>query len=96
LWKKLPGFFTPGTPLYSEAGGGNVGKGDIKLGQKLLKEAGYKGERVVLLAPADQPIAYNQSLVTQDLLKQLGMNVDLVSTDWGSFIARRGNRGPVD
>ncbi len=24
------------------------------------------------------------------------MNVDLVSTDWGSFIARRGNRGPVD
>ena len=38
----------------------------------------------------------NQCLVTQELLKKLGMNVDLVATDWASFIGRRSNRGLPD
>jgi peptide/nickel transport system substrate-binding protein len=62
----------------------------------MLAEAGYKGEKVVLLAPADQPIVHNQSLITQTMLAQLGMNVELISTDWASFIGRRGNRSLRD
>jgi molybdenum ABC transporter molybdate-binding protein len=34
--------------------------------------------------------------VTEDLLKRLGMNVELVATDWGSVLARRNNRTPAD
>ena len=50
LWKPLPGFFTPGTPLYTEAGGEILkGKRDLDRGQEAAgKEAGYKGEPVVL------------------------------------------------
>ncbi len=95
-YREAKTFFTPGSPMSTGAGGAAAMQADLAKAKAMLAQAGYKGERVVLLAPADQPIAYNQSLVTQDLLKQLGMNVDLVSTDWGSFIARRGNRGPVD
>ncbi|WP_182178214.1 ABC transporter substrate-binding protein [Methylobacterium radiotolerans] len=94
LWKKLPGFFTPGTPLYSEAGGGNVGKGDIKLGQKLLKEAGYKGEPVVCVVAQDQGITKAQGDITADLLKQMGFNVDFVATDWGTTGTRRASKAP--
>ncbi|MCK8784826.1 ABC transporter substrate-binding protein [Roseomonas sp. NAR14] len=89
-------FFTRGTPMSTGAGGAEAMRADLARARAMLKEAGYGNERVVLLAPADQPIAYNQSLVSQDLLKQLGMNVDLVATDWASFIGRRANRGPVE
>ena len=95
-YKQAKTFFTPGSPMSTGAGGADAMKGDLARARVMLQEAGYKGEPVILLAPADQPIAYNQSLVTQDLLKKLGMNVDLVSTDWGSFIGRRGNRGAPD
>ena len=94
LWKKLPGFFTPGTALYSEAGGENVGKGDIKLGQKLLKEAGYKGEPVVCIVAQDQGITKAQGDITADLLKQMGFNVDFVATDWGTTGTRRTSKAP--
>src|SRR6202011_1853970 len=44
LWKPLPGFFTPGTPLYTEAGGEILkGKRDIAAAKKLLAESGYSG-----------------------------------------------------
>jgi len=89
-------FFTKGTPMSSGTGGEAAMGGNLARAKAMLAEAGYRGEKVVLLAPADQPIAYNQSLVTQALLGQLGMNVDFVSTDWASFIGRRANRGSVE
>jgi peptide/nickel transport system substrate-binding protein len=95
-YREAKTFFTPGSPMSTGAGGAAAMQGDLEKAKEMLRGAGYKGERVVLLAPADQPIAYNQSLVSQDLLKRLGMSVDLVSTDWGSFIGRRGNRGAPD
>src|ERR1700687_1803279 len=40
LWKPLPGFFTPDTPLYSEEGGEILkGKRDIAAAKKLLAES---------------------------------------------------------
>ncbi len=92
LWKTLPGFFTPGTPLYSEAGGGAVGKGDIAAGKRLLAEAGYKGEPVTCLVGQDQPIVKAMGDVTADLLKRMGFNVDFVSTDWGTVGQRRASK----
>lgn len=95
LWKPLPGFFTPGTALYSEAGGAQVGKGDIETAKKMLKEAGYKGEKVVCLVAQDQPITKAQGDITADLLKQIGFNVDFVATDWGTVGTRRASKAPT-
>ena len=89
-------FFTPGSPMSTGAGGAEAMPGNLEKAKAMLKEAGYKGEKVILLAPADQPIAYQQCMVTEDLFKKLGINAELVATDWASFIGRRANRGLPD
>jgi peptide/nickel transport system substrate-binding protein len=95
LWKSLPGFFTPNTPLYAEEGGEVLkGKRDLPAAKKLLAESGYSGEPVTCLVAQDQPITKAQGDVTADLLKQLGMNVDFVATDWGTVGTRRALKTP--
>ena len=85
LWKPLPGFFTPGTPLYNEEGGEILkGPRNLDAAKKLLAESGYAGQPVTCLVAQDQPITKAQGDVTADLLKRLGMNVDFVATDWGT------------
>ena len=95
LWKSIPGFFTPGTPLYTEAGGDILkGKRDFDKAKALLKDAGYSGQPVTCLVAQDQPALKAMGEVTADLLKRLGMNVDFVATDWGTVGQRRASRNP--
>jgi peptide/nickel transport system substrate-binding protein len=95
LWKALPGYFTPGSPLYTEEGGEVLkGKRDFEAAKKLLAESGYKGEPVTCVVAQDQPITKAQGDVTADLLKRLGMNVDFVATDWGTVGQRRAMKNP--
>jgi ABC-type transport system substrate-binding protein len=83
-WKPLPGFFTPGTPLYTE-GGGDILKGPRHLdaARRLLDKSGYAGQPVKCLVAQD---------LTADLLKHLGMNVDYNAIDWGTNAARRAQK----
>src|SRR3981081_1335879 len=95
LWKPLPGFFTPDTPLYTEEGGEILkGKRDIAAAKKLLAESSYSGQPVTCVVAQDQPITKAQGDVTADLLKQMGMNVDFVATDWGTVGSRRAQKTP--
>ena len=82
---------TFGTPV-----GDPIMKGDLNAGKQLLKESGYAGEKVVILSPSDNPLAAPFGEVTADLLRKLGMNVELVTTDFGTMLQRRNNRGPVE
>src|SRR3981189_1874773 len=68
LWKPLPGFFTPNTPLYSEEGG-EILKGPRNLdgAKKLLEQSGYAGQPVTCAVAQDQPITKAQGEVTADL-----------------------------
>jgi peptide/nickel transport system substrate-binding protein len=95
LWKPLPGFFTPGTPLYTEEGGDILkGPRDIAGAKKLLAQSGYANQPVTCLVAQDQPITKAQGDVTADLLKRLGMNVDFNAIDWGTVGARRAVKTP--
>jgi peptide/nickel transport system substrate-binding protein len=95
LWKPLPGYFTPGTPLYTEEGGEILkGKRDLTAAKKLLGESSYKGEPVTCVVAQDQPITKAQGDVTAELLKRLGMNVDFIATDWGTVGQRRALKSP--
>jgi len=95
LWKPLPGFFTSDTPLYTEAGGEILkGKRDLAAAKKLLAESGYSGQPVTCVVAQDQPITKAFGDVTADLLKQMGMNVDFVATDWGTVGTRRAQKTP--
>lgn len=81
----------------SSGAGGEVALGNnMERARAMRKAAGFAGEKVVLVAPADQRIARNQLLGLGELLEKLDMAVDLVSTDWANFISWRSNRGAVD
>jgi peptide/nickel transport system substrate-binding protein len=95
LRKPLPGFFTPGTALYTEEGGDILkGPRNFDAAKKLLAQSGYAGQPVTCLVAQDQPITKAQGDVTADLLKRLGMNVDFNAIDWGTVGARRAQKTP--
>jgi len=90
-------FYTCGTPLSSEIGAEPLkGKRDFDKARKLIQESGYKGEKIVIISATDQPIVHSQSLITAELLRKLGLNVELQAGDWGTLITRRTSKEPVD
>jgi len=97
LWKDHVGVFSPDTPMATTAGTDMlVGKRDFAAVKRALEAAGYKGERVVLLDPTDYPSTHALAAVAADALQKSGMNVELVSTDWGTVVQRRASRQPID
>lgn len=91
------GLFCPGTPMANPAGMEVfAGKRDYDAVKRDLKTAGYKGERVVLLAPTDFPILKALADVCADMLKKSGMNVDYQAMDWGTVVQRRAKQDPID
>ncbi len=92
--------FVCGTPFGTDAGVGpwasNTKEQNVAKAKDLLKEGGYKGERVVVLDPADTVIAHAQAVVTAQKLREIGMNVDLQTIDWGTQSARRALKDPID
>jgi peptide/nickel transport system substrate-binding protein len=91
------GIFTPGTPLANDAGMAALsGPHDPAEVHRELEAAGYKGERIVYLAPTDVPRINAIAEVGADMLRKIGMNVDEVSTDWGTTVQRSVSRQPPD
>ncbi len=70
-------------------------KRDYDAAKKLIAEAGYKGEKIILLDAVDQPLIHAEALVTTDALKKLGLNVEYVASDWGTVVTRRASKKPL-
>ncbi len=91
------GVFTPGSPLANTAGLATLtGPRDLAKARQLVAESGYKGEKIVFITPTDYPILNAEGQVGADLLKKLGMDVDLQSMDWGTMVQRRNNKDTID
>ena len=89
------GVFCPVSPMANDAGMEALnGPRDLDLARRELREAGYRGERVVFLGATDIPTINAISEVGADLLRRLGMNVDFVATDWGTTGQRRAMKNP--
>jgi peptide/nickel transport system substrate-binding protein len=97
LIKTDVGLFVPGTTMASTVGV-EITRGSKDLGKlkKDLASAGYKGERVVVLAASTIPTIYAEAQVATDVLQRIGMNIDLQTMEWGSVVARRASREPAD
>jgi len=88
-WRECYAFWVCGSPNGTEVGSDDYRHPDLDKARALLKESGYQGETVVLIAGSDIPAYRQMSLVTADLLKKIGINVDLQMMDWGTVAARR-------
>ena len=84
-------FMCGGLPYESSAG---APKPDLERARALFKESGYDGRPVVVLDPTDSPYAHAPALVTMEMLKSIGANVDLHAMDWSTMVSRRAKKEP--
>ncbi|WP_254073529.1 ABC transporter substrate-binding protein [Acidisphaera sp. S103] len=81
---------------YGQEIGADVMQGDVGKATAMLRASGYSGEKAVLLNPTDVTTIGQLGNVTYDLLRKIGMNVEMVATDWGTVVQRRVSREPVE
>ena len=97
LIKTGVGLFAPGTTYASDVGVSAMkGLGDPAKMKQALADAGYKGEKVVVLGAADFPTISAMAQVGADMMSRIGLNVDYQAMDWGSVVQRRASREPPD
>jgi len=84
------------SPYASEEGATQIKAPDLKHAKQLLKDSGYKGEKVVILHATDLPIFTNIAPVTAEALRSIGMNVEVQSMDFTTLLARRTKKDPVE
>src|SRR5271156_865123 len=95
-WKRCASFFTCGTPMASDSGvAALTGKRDFDEAKRLIAEAGYKGEKIVVLDAVDLLTNHIHALVTTELFNKLGPNVELATSDWGAVVTRRASKKPI-
>ncbi len=94
MWREGVGFFAPGCPMSSDAGLPKGPKRDIDTLRKALRDAGYQGEKIVMMAPSDQAVLMAEDAVGLDMFQKLGMDVDYQVMDWGTLVQRRAKKDP--
>ena len=97
MWCDRIGFFHPASSLASGEGLELfTSPRDLARVRRDLLDAGYMGERVVFLVPADLPASKAMSEVAGDVLRRLGVNLDYQLLDWGTVTQRLNSKQPVD
>jgi peptide/nickel transport system substrate-binding protein len=96
MWREGMGFFHPDSPMASKVGldvfPAKVDLGKVKAD---LQAAGYKNERVVMLATADFPAIDIMSQIAADMLRKIGMNLDYQAQDWATVSTRMQSKEPI-
>ncbi len=91
------GYLATGNPEIDMAGMDEITKrrspAEIKA---LFADAGYHGERLVLLHTTDQPFYNIATLVVADSLQRAGVTVESQAMDWGTTLQRRSSKEALD
>jgi peptide/nickel transport system substrate-binding protein len=97
LFSECHAYFMCGGPNETDIGADPYKTPDVEKAKALMKEAGYNGEKLVLMTPtnAELPVVYALAQYLEQVMKQAGMEVELVVMDWATFVTRRANKGPV-
>lgn len=85
-----------GAPLSSTAGTEVFRKAGTERARELLRESGYRNERVVFLHAQSSAILNPTGLVIAEQMRQAGFNVDLLTSDYATVAQRRFSKAPVD
>jgi peptide/nickel transport system substrate-binding protein len=84
--------FICGSPGESNVGLDAIRQKNVARAKQLFAEAGYRGDPIVVMTPTDQFLIHTMTLVTAQLLREAGINVDLQAMDWGAVTQRRLNK----
>ncbi|MER9826563.1 ABC transporter substrate-binding protein [Mesorhizobium sp. M0115] len=69
--------------------------GDLEKAKQLIKEAGYAGEKVVILDPTDWAQAESASQLLASVLQKADINAELAPMTWSELVVRRQKMDPV-
>ena len=94
FYKVCHGMITCGTPLASDAGSAMLKDYNPKKALQLMKEAGYNGEPITILAATDHNTISPATQVLIQAMREAGLNLDVQSMDWGSVVSRRAKKEP--
>jgi len=95
LYKTCKAYLICDTAYGNEAGGEAYLHGDMEGAKKILKEEGVVGHKVVLMQPTDIPVLNAASLVTAQVLRDMGFDVEVQAMDWSTLTSRRAEKKPV-
>jgi peptide/nickel transport system substrate-binding protein len=97
LFRAPTGFFIPGSSSASDTGMDHVRKRPSKDEIKsMVKQSGYAGEPIVYMHPTDQIYYDAISSVAVAAFREIGLNIDEQSTDWGTVVERRSSKASLD
>jgi peptide/nickel transport system substrate-binding protein len=95
-WQPCFSFFVCGSPNETEAGSEPYRHQDLPRAKALFTEAGYKGEKITLINTHEIVGIGALGDVTAANLRQIGLNVDVADSDWGTMVSRRAKKDPPD
>ena len=96
-WQDKVGLFVREMPLANDAGIDVLTRPrDYAAIKRDLSATGYRGEKVVVLVPADAPASHAMAQVGIDQLSKAGFNIDAQTMDYGTVIARRARKESPD
>ena len=95
FWSTCPAYFMCGTPLDTDIGSEALVNQDLEKARALLKEGGYNGETLILMDPTDIPVLHGASLVTAQMLRDIGAKVEVQAMDWSTLTSRRAERKSI-
>ena len=97
LYRECYAYFMCGSPNETDVGSAPYRKPDVARAKQLLAEAGYKGEKLVIITPsqAELPVFFSCAQYLAQTLTQAGINNEIFVLDWASFVARRAKKEPV-
>jgi peptide/nickel transport system substrate-binding protein len=87
-WDTCYAFTVCGGPLSTEAGSELYRQPDLAKAKTLLAEAGYKGEKLVLLGTPNLPPINAMTQVAEERLRQAGIPVDTQMVDFATMFKR--------
>ncbi len=95
-WKVCYAYYVCDAPWTTQAGSEPYHKKDLAKAKQLFAEAGYKGEKLTLITTNELPQIGAMALVAAANLKEAGVNVEMVVTDWGTVVSRMPKKDPPD
>ncbi len=96
MYRYCRSMYPCGTPYASDDTGIYTGMADPKKAAQMLKDAGYKGQPVLLMRPTDLSGLAKLPLVAKQQLEEAGFKVDLQQMDWATLLARRAKKDAPD
>jgi peptide/nickel transport system substrate-binding protein len=61
---------------------------DLEEARRLLKEAGYNGQKIRMLVNKRYPQMFDMGLLSQAMAQAVGLNIDMETLEWGTQLER--------